>query len=364
MSAHATARGIVLGRRLAQVLTGSWRSAPPQVDFAPVDWNSTVTRLLETGAGALGWWRVRGSELQHLPGSAKLHDAYRIHTLQACLHEPLWAEVVDRCGVAGVEPLLAKGWAIAHLYPEPGLRPYGDIDLFVRPEQYPAAGAELTGFRGRGLTVDLHRGFPDLADLPLEEVFAHSELWLCGTTHVRVPRKEDQLRHVCVHVLRHGAWRPLWLCDVAAALESVDASFDWDYCLRGSRQRTEAVACAAGLAHQLLGARIEHTPLADRAQSLPCWVVPSVLRQWGMRYERFTDLPMLSTLRHLSGIVPALRRRWPNPVEATMSVRGPFNNLPRLPFQLADSMARLGAFMFRLARHGLSGRNGLGIVRK
>jgi hypothetical protein len=351
----ATALAIGHGRGLAQALAGSWRSAPPQVDFIPADWDVTVARLLETGAGALGWWRVRGSELRHLPGSAKLHDAYRIHSLQACMHEPLWAEVADRCRAVDVDPLLAKGWAMARIYPEPGLRPYGDIDLFVRPEQHSAAETALADFTGRTLTVDLHRGFPDLADHPLEDVFVHSELWLCGTSRVRVVGPEDQLRHLCVHVLRHGAWRPLWLCDVAAALESADGSFDWDYCLRGSRQRTQAVVCAVGLAHQLLAARVEHTPLADRAQSLPRWLVPSVLRQWGLRYERFTDLPMLSTLARPSAIMPAFRRRWPNPVEATMSVRGPFNDLPRLPFQLADCLSRLGGFMFRLARYRLFG---------
>jgi hypothetical protein len=267
------------------------------------------------------------------------------------MHEPIWAEVVERCRAAGVDPLLAKGWTVARMYPDPGLRPYGDIDLFVRSEQYSAAETALADFKGRQLTVDLHRGFPDLADCPLEEVFAHSQVCQYGTSRVRVVGPEDQLRHLCIHLLRHGAWRPLWLCDVAAALESVDVSFDWDYCLRGSRQRAEAVVCAICLAHQLLAARVEHTPLADRAHSLPRWLVPSVLRQWGLRYERFTDLPMLNTLRRPSGIVPALRRRWPNPVEATMSVGGPFNNLPRLPLQLADCLARLGRFAFRVARH-------------
>ena len=190
-----------------------------------------------------------------------------------------------RCRAAGVEPLLAKGWAVARLYPEPGLRPYGDIDLFVRPEEYSAAETALAGFRPRRLLLDLQRGFPDLADHPLQEVFAHSQVAECGGVQVRIVGPEDQLRHLCVHLLRHGAWRPLWLCDVAAAVESVDVTFDWDYCLRGKRQRTQAVICAIGLAHQLLGARIEHTPLADRARRLPRWLVPAVLRQWGVRHE-------------------------------------------------------------------------------
>jgi hypothetical protein len=165
---------------------------------------------------------------------------------------------------------------------------------------------------------------------------------------VRIVGPEDQLRHVCVHLFRHGAWRPLWLCDVGAALESVATSFDWDYCLRGSRQRTQAVVCAVGLAHRLLGARIDHTPLGDRARRLPRWLVASVLRQWGRRYERFTDAPLAATRPRPAEIVRALRRRWPNPVEATMFVRGPFNTVPRLPLQLANCMVRAAGFLSRL----------------
>ena len=218
-----------------------------------------------------------------------------MHSLEACMHEQSIAEAFDRCRAAGVEPLLAKGWAVARLYPEPGLRPYGDIDLFVRPEEYATAETALAGFRPRRLLLDLQRGFPDLADHPLQEVFAHSQVSECGGVQVRTVGPEDQLRHLCVHLLRHGAWRPLWLCDVAAAVESADVDFDWDYCLRGRRQRTQAVVCAVGLAHQLLGARIEHTPLADRARRLPRWLVPAVLRQWGVRHE--LNALMATTLR-------------------------------------------------------------------
>jgi hypothetical protein len=43
---------------------------------------------------------------------------------------------------------------------------------------------------------------------------------------IRILGAEDHLRLLCLHLLKHGAWRPLWLCDVAAALESRPSSFD------------------------------------------------------------------------------------------------------------------------------------------
>jgi len=46
-----------------------------------------VPRLLGSGAGALGWWRVRLSELKTDPVAFPLQQAYRLHTLQAALRE-------------------------------------------------------------------------------------------------------------------------------------------------------------------------------------------------------------------------------------------------------------------------------------
>ena len=63
-----------------------------------------------------------------------------------------------------MKPLLAKGWAVARLYPEPGLRPYGDTDLYLRSEEYDAAVTALRNPDTLRGPVDLHRGFPELDD--------------------------------------------------------------------------------------------------------------------------------------------------------------------------------------------------------
>jgi hypothetical protein len=38
--------------------------------------------------------------------------------------------------------------------------------------------------------------------------------------------------------------------------------------------------------------------------------------------------------------------RWPNGIEATVGLRGPFNGLPRLPFQVAECVTRTARFTF------------------
>jgi hypothetical protein len=350
--------GIQAGKTVAELLAGAWRRAPPPLDLSQAVLAAAAPRLLETGGAALGWWRVRQSNLRTHREAVRLQQAYRLHSIQAALHEDHVRQAVQLLRSAGVEPLLAKGWACARLYPEPGLRPFGDVDLFVRPEQYSDALAALKSGDVLECAVDLHRGVPDLADRPMDELYGRSQLIELGDTDVRTLGCEDHLRHLCMHLLRHGAWRPLWLCDVAAALESRPADFDWELCLYGSRQRADWVACALGLAHQLLGASVDGTPVVPRAECLPRWLVPAVLRQWGFRYRRYTGRPMGSYLRHPAGLFDALRVRWPNAIEATISMRGNFNELPRLVLQVADGLVRTGQFLtgpFRGRKEATSG---------
>ena len=275
------------------------------------------------------------------------------------MHEGELTQLASFLQWACLDPLLGKGWAIARLYPEPGLRPYGDFDLYVRPEEYAAADAALRGPNAPACSVDLHRGAAELDDRDFDELYRRSQLVTLGDTHVRIFGSEDNLRLLCLHMLRHGAWRPLWLCDVALAVEARPADFDWDYFLSGDPTRTDWAACAIGLAHQLLGARVDDTPVAERAQRLPRWLVPVVLRQWGEgQTPHGSRVPMINYLREPAGAWQALRLRWPNPVEATVTVAGAFNDWPRLPYQLGACVVRAAKFGAQLPsawRHGLRG---------
>ena len=278
----------------------------------------------------------------------ELQQAYRLHTLQAAVHGDRIRRVIPLLRSAGVEPLLGKGWAVAQLYPEPGLRPYGDIDLYVRSEQYPAAVAALRRQHGPGTPVDLHTGFRDLDDRDLEELYCRSRLVSLGGVNVRVLGHEDHLRLLCLHQLRHGACRGLWLCDVAAVLESRPDDFDWDYLLSGNQRRSDWTVSVIGLAHRLLGARLGESPLAERARRLPRWLVSAVLEQWGTVH--LWQPSMATYLRHPAGAPEALRQRWSNPIEATIRCHGSFNELPRMPYQLGDALARTVRFALRAPR--------------
>ncbi|MEN3334880.1 MAG: hypothetical protein V7641_4245, partial [Blastocatellia bacterium] len=207
------------GALVAKALVGAWRSDPPALDFTVEELNEVAPLLLGSGAGALGWWRVRHSHLQTSPVACELQQAYRFHAIRAALHEREIQEVITLLRLADVEPILVKGWAMARLYPETALRPYGDIDLCFRPEQYPKAVAVMRNPEYHKYHVDLHEGFAKLDDLPADQLCAASQIVSLGEIDVRVLSLEDHLRILCIHLLRHGAFRPIWLCDIAAALE-------------------------------------------------------------------------------------------------------------------------------------------------
>src|SRR3972149_7047855 len=147
---------------VARTLIGAWRSSPLPLRIAREALDEVTPLLLGSGAGALGWWRVRDSDLRSAAAAFELQQAYRLFTLHAALHEREITQVFTFLRSAGVEPILVKGWAAARVYPEPGLRPYGDIDLCVRPEDYLTAQEVLGTPEGRQFWVDLHDGLTDL----------------------------------------------------------------------------------------------------------------------------------------------------------------------------------------------------------
>lgn len=336
------------GWLVAALLEAAWRRSPAQPEFSVEQLSAIAPLLLSFGAGALGWWRVSHSDLRDSPPAVELHQAYRLHCLQAALHEREIKAVIPYLRSAGVEPVLVKGWAIARSYPEPALRPYGDLDICVRPEQFSAAESALRDPERPSCLVDLHDGFVKLDHLSADELFERSSLIDLDGVNVRLLSPEDHLRVLCVHMLRHGACRPLWLCDVGAAVEARPADFDWDQCFTRDHRVADWVACAIGLAYKLLGARVDDTPVAGRANELPRWLIPTVLKQWEMEFR--PRVAIGNFLRRPFAAFRELPHHWPNAIEATINMRGPFNEFTRLPFQIGDTLHRTGAFLAELSK--------------
>ena len=326
--------------------------------------------LIGSGAAALGWRRLQATpSLCNSPEANDLRQAGRILALADIHNNRAVEHVVALLNDAGIEPLIVKGWAVARFYATTYLRPYGDIDLcapprlqslakeVLRQHAVPRLGNPEAGdiFLDCGpaatiCRIDLHENFSKAYMPAIETLCERSTRVEVGAAHARLLSTEDHLRYVITHFLRHGAWRPLWLCDVAAMVEALPANFDWTLCLSSERRVAGWIAATITLAQRLLDCRVSHIPQEVGCAELPSWFERTVLREWEAPYAgRLANIPALQIPRRSKDVVPWLQARWPNPIRAIVGVGEAFSNAPRLPYQIAHVAAGVRRYVAGLA---------------
>ncbi len=329
------------GLRIAKTLAGCWRpassSGSTKVDLS----DSEIVFFLQSGAGALLWKQMRQQGHKY----NECHQAYRLHAMQAVIHEANIVRLVQRLNDAGIDFLLVKGWAVARLYPEPGLRPYGDIDIAVSPDQWQDAANLLLHSEGVFGPVDLHQAIPDLPDRSWPDLWRHRQLVAIGSTSFAIPSPEDQLRHHTLHFLRHGAWRPLWACDIAALLASNSDDFDWDYCLSGKPRLSQWLLAGIGAVIRLFDVPVSKVIVSKCRQAEFDWLSTTILRQWGghrIGDSHNTDnRPLLSYWRNPAKVISAIADRCPNAIEAAIKAGAfPDTHWPTWNLQLLMMLKR------------------------
>jgi len=334
------------------MLRNCWETSPQsEISLSAAQFDEVTPLLYGSGAAGLGWWRTRGTGLCQTPSGEMLHQAYRLLTLQAAIHENKIRKVFRVLRSVNIEPVLVKGWAAARMYPETALRPYGDIDLIVRPSDYQAA-VEIAAQDLQDCYLDFHSLPFELADRSLDKLFSRTQLVSCGDEQVRVLAHEDHYALLAIHLLKHGAWRPLWLCDVAILLESMANDFDWRLCLGHDKRRTNWILAVTGLAREILGASVNDELVSAAAGSVPPWLTTSVLRQWETPFadkqQPFRHrAPIGFYLRQPRGLLADLARRWPDQIVATITVNGTFGRRRRLRYQLGNWLLRTGRLLKR-----------------
>lgn len=338
-----------LGERLARALHGAWRSHSLPLDLTEDELESTRPLLHKAAVGTLLWWRLRKSPLAQSALVVELHEIAAGVALNHIQYEREVAQIFACLGEASVDAILVKGWAMARHYPDPSLRPLGDIDLIVRPDQEAHAARLL---RDLNLTrfVDLeHEDIGRLSDGGWDDLFAHSQRASLNGAPIRVLSPEDHLALLCMHCLHHGCSRAIWLCDIAVALEARPPHFDWDRCI-GTGSRSSAVLAGLRLTHALLGADISGTPATGK--EAPRWLVAATLKAWEAPEfrEYITRELVLDAVRRPWKLPAALFIRWPGPIEASLRVGAPFNDFPRFPFQLLSFVDLTARLLWRMPR--------------
>jgi Uncharacterised nucleotidyltransferase len=338
------------GQLIADFLAGSWRGAQAPLDLSSANLELITALLYNSGGTGLAWWRIHESDLTTSPGGELLHQGYRVQALQTPINEERIVRVFRLLRAAAIEPILVKGWAAAQFYPHRTLRTYGDIDLLVRAEQYSRAREVLNREGAETWWVDLHRGLIELSDRSVEGLFERSQTLALNDVQIRVLSHEDHLALLAIHLFKHGAWRPSWLCDIGAMVEALPDDFDESICFGLNKHRAKWIGSGIALAHKLLGADIERTNLNAQLQDLPEWLVRAVLEQWGNLSQPdhlpVTPRPLFAySVRSPRTLLKGIRERWPDPIVATFNLHGQPNNFPRLPYQLGAFAAGAGRYL-------------------
>jgi hypothetical protein len=298
-----------LGCSVATALTGSWRATLTPLEVTPQQLADIAPLLVEGGAAALAWRRLGNGRLRNSAPGRSLRDAYFSQSIAVERAERILADAFQRLRDAGIEPILIKGWVASHLYTDLALRPYSDIDLCVDPRQFEAAKQVVESAKGKLIDVELHEGVPDLDERPWSEIVSRSRRVPLGASMVRALGAEDQLRQLCIHYLRHSALKPLWLCDIAAAIEQLPSHFDWPYFRGGDVCANQWTMCFLGLACHLLGATTTAPDILRATETLPVWLIDNVLWRWGNGLRR---LPLTQLLKRLAHFPSVVRHHWLN----------------------------------------------------
>jgi hypothetical protein len=292
----------------------------------------------------------------------------RRHALRNAAGEASLARIIGLLNRAGVAPLIFKGWAAARHYASPHLRPYGDFDLLAPPSDAIRACKVLTEHADPALSrprhghfiftgqpaafpaaVDLHSHLPSYYATPSEALFARAEpVILPGGETLLKPCPEDHLRIVILHFLKHGGWRPLWLCDIAAMAETASPHFDWDLCRGEDAAARPWIEAGLAVANELLGCRSAGRPIVRP----PRWLVATILREWQAPFARRFRAP--EPERTARYVVDKIASYWLNPISSSLLLGRGLSPLRPLHHQIAYSALGLGHALMKCVR--VSGR--------
>lgn len=332
-----------LGRLISRAHYQAWRADAPPLDLTVDELAAILPHLIKSGSAGLIWPKVKPVRERYGALAFALEAAYRAQTDHNHRVEKSIAAVSIRLHKAGINPVLIKGYALSRVYPEGIVRPAGDIDLVVPDVHYQSTQQLLTdvrmSFHGDSVTrrkhaqmrkgtnaivslvdVDLH-SFSNWYGAQDDRFFAFAETVDVGGVGIHVPSTEDHLRLLCLHFLRHGGIRPLWLCDIALMIEERAEDIDWERCFGSTRREPEYVQLAIALSGKLLGSQLRGSMGQDYASPFSPWIVREILRQWGA-----------------SDTTPS--KWWPNAIGATYRTNRSYNRRLKSVSQICDLTVR------------------------
>jgi Uncharacterised nucleotidyltransferase len=349
----------------------------------PVRWNALLDLAGHHGTQPLLYQALVSVEgaipAGHIPA---IEQRYQINLHKALLLSRELIRIVDHLSALGVVVMPYKGLALAELlYCDIALRQTGDIDLLVRPQDFPRvrdAVRELGYTPHLSLSAAEERAYlqsgyefafdgvagPNLLevqwaiqprfyaiDFDVDGLFQRAATLTVAGHPMQTPSSEDLLLVLSAHAAKHVWGRLVWLCDIARLMNL--PTLDWSRI--GSQAKAlgivRIVRVTMLLANRLLSAAIP--PAADvcladdsGATQLADEIQPYLLSETAFNVESLAYFRLMMRLRER----PADRRRFlqrlvltPGPGE-WQAVRLP---APLFPFYPLVRLGRLAARFLR-----------------
>lgn len=233
---------------------------PPLPTIETSEWQPLVDRARYQGLVPLLSAALQGREMADVPPETarRLQDQYRSTALASAAALGELDALVCELDAAALPHIILKGAALARwLYPQPALRPFGDLDLLSR-QQNAAQIDEILAARGYSKGGELAAGFAEAyysemaytrQTPPRIHLDLHWELFVplyyrrrldpewfwqhtmrvgAGAAPMRILDPTAQLVHLSVHATLNHQHDPrlIWLYDLALLLAHAD-KIDW-----------------------------------------------------------------------------------------------------------------------------------------
>lgn len=232
---------IILQGRPADLAFRQWIE---YVDFENID--NSMTQLLPALYATHTSWNGKFPYAPRSKGALRLSFARNSLLLSAA------SQAIIKLQECGLEPMIYKGASLGlFYYKTPALRPMGDVDILVHPEEYKVANEILQeqGWKYRypthlrltaqhscdyvnesGQALDLHvRTLLEVNQTSFDEgILARSRCMNWNEIKIRVPSPEDEALLCAVNGMRDfGNSRLLWIYDLANIIRS-SQEINWE----------------------------------------------------------------------------------------------------------------------------------------
>ena len=224
-----------------------------------LDWNYVLETALLNGVAPLLYYNLKKIHPhQHIPSNAmdQLKKAYHSNTARNMYLGNELCRLLGEFAAKHIDVIVLKGATLANLvYPDFGLRMYGDIDILIKKDDLPVVEKlmpelayvdtgdsikqkhhrekhyHLTPYvhSDRNIHLEIHFNVTHRFPLNIKRWWERSRMEKIMGCSARVLSPNDLFQHLCIHTSKHG-FRNIDLrdlCDISESIKYHGEDIDW-----------------------------------------------------------------------------------------------------------------------------------------